>query len=129
MNDTGDDQRALDKFGEFMVAKLRDRAIEQHMVTQAGHWKAPRLQSLQRRLAELTPVQRQLVQDVVVDVVDSALHDILFALQEAHDGNQGISVLVDGHDVAAVSDGLQAEPYGSGGWVARFSRFASLAQE
>jgi hypothetical protein len=129
MNDRGDAQRALDKFGQFIVATLRDRAIEQHMVTQAGNWKAPRLQVLQQRLAELSPTQRRLVLDVVVDVVDTALHDLLFALQEAHDFNKGIAVLVDGSDVAAGSDGLQGEPYGPGGWVSRFSRFPHLPPE
>ena len=39
------------------------------------------------------------------DVIDTALHDVLFAFQEAHDCDDGIAVVVDGINVAAVSDG------------------------
>lgn len=121
-------EQALDKFGQFMVAKLRDRAIEKYLLTQDGYWLSPGLQSLQKRIGKLSPDQRQLVLEVVVDVLDTALHDVLFAFQEAHDCEDGIAVIVDGVNVAAVSDGLQGEPYSDEGWLARFSRYPELGR-
>ena len=121
-------EQALDKFGQFMVAKLRDRAIEKYLLTQDGYWLSPGLQSIQKGLGKLSSEQRQLVLEVVVDVLDTALHDVLFAFQEAHDCDDGIAVMVDGINVAAVSDGMNGELYSDEGWLARFSRYPDLGR-
>src|SRR5437899_368774 len=97
----------LDKFGEFIVTRLYDQAIDHADGLLAGHWKSPSSKGLQGELARLSPSQRQLVRRVVVNSVGSGLHDFLFALGEAHDFKRGIAVIVDGQDVAALSDGLQ----------------------
>jgi len=114
--------KALDKFGEFVVANLRDAAIDHADSLLVGHWKAPGLQALQAELRRLTDEQRALVRRCVIDAVDSSLHDFLFALQEEHDTEAGIAVFVDSGPVAAESDGLHAEPFGDEGWFARFSK-------
>ena len=64
-----------------------------------------------------------MLREMVVDLVDTAVHDLLFAIQDPHDREPGIEVLVDGENVAAASDGLQGEPLGEGGWIERFSKF------
>lgn len=114
--------KALDAFGEFVVAKLRDAAIDHADGLLAGRWEAPGLRALQADLRRLTPEQRVLVRRCVVAAVDSGLHDLLFALQEEHDAGGRVSVVVDGEAVAAESDGLHGEPYGGEGWFARFSK-------
>jgi len=116
----------LDKFGEFVITKLRDRAIEQHLRMQEGHWKSPAIQELQREVVALSPEQKELLRHVVVDVVDTALHDLLFAIQEAHDTDAGIEVTVDGENVAEVSGMLQGEHLGEDGWITKFSRYPHL---
>lgn len=116
----------LDKFGEFIVTKLRDRAIEQHLLMQEGHWKSPAIQDLQREIVALSPEQKELLRHVVVDVVDTALHDLLFAIQEAHDTGAGIEVTADGENVAELSGMLQGEHLGEDGWITRFSRYPHL---
>jgi hypothetical protein len=110
------------KFGEFIASKLRDRAIDHADGLLAGSWKSPPTQALQTSRAQLSPEQRALVRRVVVASVDSGMHDFLFALGEAHDFKQGIAVIVDGQDVAALSDGLHGEPYTVDGWFARFNK-------
>jgi hypothetical protein len=113
---------ALDKFGAFVVTKLRDRAIDHADALLSARWKAPGLQALQADLQRLTPEQRAVVRRCVVVAIDSGLHDFLFAIQEEHDANGEIAVLVDGRPVAADSDGLHGEPYSDWGWFARFSK-------
>ena len=113
---------ALDKFGAFVVAKLRDAAIDHADALLAARWKAPGLQGLQADLGRLTPEQRAVVRRCVVEAIDAGLHDFLFALQEEHDAGGEMTVLVGGHPVAADSDGLHGEPYSEWGWFARFSK-------
>lgn len=111
-----------DKFGAFLMAKLRDATIDHADALLAAHWKAPGLQSLQDELRRLTPEQRDIVRRCVVTAVDSGLHDFLFALSEEHDAGDKIVVLVDGQNVAAQSDGLHGEPFTDEGWFVRFSK-------
>jgi hypothetical protein len=112
----------LDKFGEFVVTKFRDPAIDHADGLLAARWKAPGLQALQADLRRLTVEQRALVRRCVITALDGGLHDFLFALQEEHDAGAAIVLTVDGLPVAAESDGLHGEPYGDDGWFARFSK-------
>ena len=81
------------------------------------------LQDLQAALSDLTPEQLEVTRRAVQRVVDSAIHDFLFALQEEHDASGPLEVRVNGEAIAATSDGLHGEPYSDEGWFARFSRF------
>jgi hypothetical protein len=116
---------ALNKFGKFVVTKLRDAAIDHADGLLTAHWKAPCLQALQADLRRLTAEQRAIVRRCVVDAVDNGLHDFLFALQVEYEAGGEITVLVDGRPVAAESDGLHGEPYSDEGWFARFSKHGS----
>jgi hypothetical protein len=111
-----------DQFGAFLVANLRDAAIDTADGLLAARWKAPGLESLQSELRRLTPEQRAIVRRCVIEAVDSGLHDFLFALGEQHHAGGTIAVVVDGHNIAAQSDGIHGEPYGDDGWFARFSK-------
>lgn len=115
--------RELDKLGRFITENLWDRAIEHHDLMVKGHSKAPALQELQKHLAGLGEKQKNIVRLCVIEALNSGMHGLLFALQEAHDLNKGIELLVDGKSAADLSDGLHGEPYTSDGWVARFSKY------
>ena len=121
--------KPLDKFGAFVMHNLRDRALERHTLLQKGKLKAPAILELQSALAALPKDTRQLLLRCVVDSVDVAIHDFLFALQEAHDMEEGVEVLVDDTNIAGESDGLQGEPYGKRGWVATHSKYAKLRRD
>jgi hypothetical protein len=112
----------LDKLGQLIATQLRDQAIDHADGLLAGRWQSPATRDLQAALARLPAGHRELVRRVVVAAVDSGIHDVLCALGEAHDREQGIAVVVDGQNVAALSDGLHGEPHGESGWFARFSK-------
>jgi hypothetical protein len=117
------EDRALDHFGVFLASHLRDRAIEGFDLLAKGQWKAPALQALQADLADLSPAQREIARRAVIECIDGAIHDLLFALQEQADFENRITVSVDGLDVVKASDGIHGEPYGEEGWYARFSKY------
>ena len=117
------DRDPLDKFGTFLMRNLRDRAIDNYDRLAQGQWKAPKLQALQQDLAAMTEDQRRIVRDCVVDALDVGLHDFLFALQERADFENDIQVMVDGKNLAEISDGFQGELFGEDGWFARFSAY------
>lgn len=116
---------ALDKFGKFIVENLRDRAIEQHEMLLQGRLREPAMQELQRQVMALAEDERLLIRNVVIDVLDTAMHDLLFAIQDAHDRELGIEVFVDGENVAEKSGMLHGEHLGEGGWIETYSRYES----
>lgn len=116
----------LDKFGQFVMRNLRDRAISQHLKLQAGEWRAPAIQELQAAVVGLPEETRRLLLRCIVDSIDTATHDFLFALQDAHDRKLGVELLVDRANVAEVSDGLQGELHGERGWIQRYSEYAHI---
>ena len=111
-----------DKFGAFIMKKLRDEAIDYYDGLARKHWKAPGLQPLQVALATMTPEQRAVVRRCIISSVDAALHSFLFGLGEAHDRNEGIAVTVDGKNIVEQSDGLHGELFGDDGWYGRYSK-------
>ncbi|GEJ59249.1 hypothetical protein [Anaeromyxobacter diazotrophicus] len=114
-------REALDHLGRFIMQHLRDAAFETTDRLVAGEWKAPALQPLQHELAALSGEQRELVRRCCRRVVDGAIHDFLFALAEETDrGSERVVLLVDGQNAAALSDGLQGEPFE---WRSQFSRY------
>lgn len=119
----------VDEIGRFVMVHLRDKAFEDCDRTLEARWKAPGVHRLQEDLARLSPQDRDVARRLVRSVVDSAIHDFLFALQEQNDAETGPRLVVDGVDAASLSDGLHGEPYGPDGWQARFSRFGQAPDE
>jgi hypothetical protein len=116
------DRQRLDKAGRFIMEHLRDRGLEFVERLLAGHSKAPALAELQGEIATLSTREQALVRRCVAASIDGALHDFLFKLGERADFENDVQLVVDGVSVAALSDGLQGEPYGEHGWIVRFSR-------
>jgi hypothetical protein len=118
----------LDQFGQFLMANLRDKAIEFFDRLAEGQWKAGRLQQLQADLTGLDESQRSILRRCVVDVTDNAIHDFLFALQELADFEDDIQVVVQGQNIAKISDGLHGELFTTDGWMAKYSAFGKLPE-
>jgi hypothetical protein len=114
---------SLDKFGEFFVQNLRDRMLHKLERLLGGKSKAPELQKLQSQLSGFTDDQKQVLCDAVEEVITSGMHDLLFAIQEHADNDGPFKVLVDGQEVAKLSDGLHGEIFGEDGWIVRFSKY------
>jgi hypothetical protein len=113
--------RELDKLGEFLMRNFRDSAISKvHSLIERNN-KAPSLQILQEDIASLSTSQKELLKRTCTNAIDTGIHDLLFALQEAGENEEGIKILVDEKDASTLSDGLQGEPYGDDGWISKFS--------
>lgn len=112
----------LDKFGEFFVQNLRDKMLHNLEMMLSGGRKAPDLQELQVKLSGLTDAQKQTVRELAEQITTAGMHDLLFAIAEP---GGAVRVLVDGQDVAGLSDGLHGEIFGDDGWITRFSKYPS----
>lgn len=113
---------ALDKLGKFLMTRFRDPAIDHFDGLARRHWKAPGLKNLQNDLATLTDEQRLIVRRALIETLDNALHDLLFAIQENADFDNDIQIVVDGVNIVNQSDGLHGELFGAYGWKHRFSK-------
>src|SRR6516164_2801941 len=105
----------LDKFGKFAIEIMRDRSLEYVELMFEGHWKAPAIQALQNKVSNFSSDQKATVRELVADVLDKAMHDLLFAIQESHDFDKGIEIVVDGEPIAKLTDGLHWEIFGEEG--------------
>lgn len=115
----------LDKFGKLVVEELRDRSIDYFDAASVGHWKAPALQQLQADLSTFAPEEHAIARRALIAALDAGIHGFLFALVEGHDRHREMTVIVDGQDVVAQSDGLHGELWARDGWIARFSKYPS----
>lgn len=117
---------SLDKFGEFIVQNLRDPMFGALEKLLSGN--APASRELQDQLAGFTAEQKQVLCALVEELVTTGMHDLLFAIQEEADAGGPVKILVDGHEVAKLSDGLHGEIFGDEGWIVRFSKYPSQAE-
>jgi hypothetical protein len=113
----------LEIFGKLIVESLRDRAIRDCDLLLSGRYKAPALQSIQKQLEVLNSDEIKLLKSVVQHCIDSSIHDFLFKLQEENDLGGDIEVLINGNNVAELSDGLQGELFTEDGWFAKYSAY------
>jgi hypothetical protein len=117
-------KKPLDKFGEFFVRNTRDKMLfDLHMLLR-GEWKAPALRPLQKKISKLSAAEKEVVREMVEHITTGGMHDFLFALQEhADDADGSVRLIVDGVEVAKLSDGMHGEIFGEDGWIARFSEY------
>ena len=114
---------SLDKFGQFIIANLRDNAIDFFDKLIAGVYKANKLQRLQDSLMHFSPEEKDFIRKCLVAGIDTAIHDFLLALMENYSTKKDIEVLVDGKNIVLLSKALYKELPTKDGWFARFSRY------
>src|SRR2546423_496034 len=85
---------ALDRFGEFLMHRVRDQAIADWDSIIAGKMKSDRARELHERMKVLSPDAIEAIRALIPQVVDSTLHQLLWGLEEVDD----ISVEVAGGD-------------------------------
>jgi len=113
----------LDKFGKFIVENMRDKGIKFYENLAQGLWKAPSLKLLQEELKQFDEEQLSIIRQCIVSSIDNSVHDFLFALQESSDMNNDVQIVIDGHNIGELSDGLQGELYTEDGWYSKYSGF------
>lgn len=116
-------QSSLDKFGEFIVVNLRDKAIETAEMLLENGSKSPQTKILQDELSTFNAAQKAIVANVVKTSIDAAIHDFLFAIEEQADFENDIQIIVNEDNIVEMSDGLQGELFTQDGWLEKYSKF------
>lgn len=116
-------QSSLDKFGEFIVVNLRDKAIETAEMLLENGSKSPQTKILQDELSTFNAAQKAIVANVVKTSIDAAIHDFLFAIEEQADFENDIQIIVNEENIVEMSDGLQGELFTQDGWLEKYSKF------
>gem|GEM_PF-636437 len=121
-------KKPLEKFGKFFVQNLRDKMLDDLEMLLRGGSKAPKIQELQNKISNFNEAQKGIVREMAEEIITSGMHDLLFAIQEEADANGAIKVLVDGQEVAKLSDGMHGEIFGDDGWIVRYSKYPSAVE-
>ena len=116
-------QSSLDKFGEFIVVNLRDKAIENAEMLLENGSKSPQTKILQDELSTFNAAQKAIVANTVKASIDAAIHDFLFAIEEQADFENDIQIIVNEDNIVEMSDGLQGELFTQDGWLEKYSKF------
>lgn len=123
------DKDILDQAGKRIVIFVRDNALIACDQLVNGTAKAPSYRELVNRLRQASPECRDLVRSVATEMVDTVLHNFLWMFEGGKPTLQIVLRTPDGEtvDLAELTDGLGAEPFGPQGWIARFSEYPGSA--
>ncbi len=119
----------LQKFGEFIIHNLFDKGIECYTQLSENQLKSPLTKQLRNDIKELNEEQLALMRKVVFEVMTTAMHDFLFALQERNDLENDISINVDEINIAEESDGLHGEIFTDEGWIKIYSAYSNEIED
>jgi hypothetical protein len=112
---------ALDKFGELLIKKVRDKTISEWQRIVAGEMKGKSAERVRQQIGSFDKDQKDMLIKLVPQIVDTALHHFLFTVEQ----EQNLKLIMDCGDssqsLRELSDGLAGELYGDHGWIARFS--------
>ncbi len=118
-------KQSLDIFGEFLVKNLRDNGIENAETLLNNKSKAPSNLKIQTEISKFNESQKELIKEIVIKSIDTAIHNFLFSLQELADFENNIQISVNGENIVELSDGIHGESYSEDGWNAKFSKYES----
>lgn len=107
----------LNEFGEVFIKEVRDRTIRLFDKKVQGIMKDKESQLLFERVSKLSEEEQLLINEIIPQIVDLGLHNMLCVFEE-HDEFQ---IVIDGENIADISDGLSGELYTSDGWIEKFS--------
>lgn len=107
----------LNEFGEVLIKEVRDRTIRLFDKKVQGAMKDKDSQLLFEKVNKLSKEQQLLINEIIPQIVDLSLHNMLCVFEE-HDEFQ---IVIDGENIADISDGLSGELYTSDGWIEKFS--------
>lgn len=112
---------ALDLFGEYLITRVRDEAIDDWERISSGKMKDKESQEIFQTLKSFNSEQLEFITKLFPKIVDTTLHHLLWSLEQ----EEAINVLVKSDDllinIREVSDGLAGELYTEDGWISRYS--------
>jgi hypothetical protein len=110
---------ALDSFGEILMKRVRDQAIQDWDAKITGYAKGVAADRVLEMLRTFDTAQLSTLHQLIPDIVDTTLGHLLLTLEQ--ENSIGVSVNT-GHQVVSnlreVSDGLEGELYD---WIPKFS--------
>jgi hypothetical protein len=111
----------LDEFGRVLITEVRDRAIVRVLSILGGTLQRPGAQVLHEQLRSLSSDERNAVEMLSIEAVDSTLHRLLLLLEESNLMDCRLATNAQSVSLKDASDGLAGELYSDAGWIARFS--------
>ena len=105
-------------FGQFLMEEVRDQGIDAYETLVRPHGRLATVGKLKAEMKQLSAEQQETIKKCVIFAIDNALHSFLFKLQEIADSRgdstslPDMQFLVNGEDIATLSDGLHGEAYG-----------------
>jgi len=114
---------ALEKFGQFIMEELRDKIIDNFERLEQGLLKSPSTQQLIKDLNNIDQKQKEVFRRVLINSIDCGIHGFLFKVQEEHELDGDIKVVVNEVNIAEVSDGLHGELFTEDGWINKYSQY------
>jgi hypothetical protein len=118
------EHEALELFGELLIRQVRDVTITHWDKILDGRMKGPPAQRATERLASFNEEQRETIRRLIADVTDTALHYLLWTLEQ-DSARVSVDVRMETgvvSNMAEVSGDFPAELYDENGWIARFSK-------
>lgn len=117
--------KELDIFGKFIIKNLYDNPISFYTMLENGQWKDGNSQKLYEKIKLLPTDSKELIHQIIIQMLTNSLHDFLSALQEAHDFQKRIEVRVNDTNIAAKTDDMQAAMLQGEmfDWIEKFSEF------
>jgi hypothetical protein len=112
----------LDTFGEILIKKVRDGAIQDWESIINGKMKSQRSSEIREKLSSFNDEQIEIIKDLFPMVVDSTLHHLLWTLEQEDTIELTIEVNQKVSNIRDISDGLAGELYTEDGWIMRFSQ-------
>jgi len=117
---------ALEKFGTFLIRRVRDESIEVWRMKITGQMKDKASQTLYQEVAKMPDECQRILERAGGLVTDLVLHNLLWALAQSEDIDISVR-LDDGElipDLSTESDGFPGELCTEDGWISRFSNEA-----
>jgi len=119
------DQSDLETFGEFFVNNTIDKGLDRLYALRNNKIQSPSTEELRNQLSKLSEDEFKVVENSVINVLMTTLHDFLFQLEE---NSESIELMVNSKDVLTLSDGLAGELFSDEGWINKNSNYASKLQ-
>jgi len=116
-------QKILDEFGEIIISRVRDKAINEWEMILNGRMKGISATQIRNLLSGYSVEEIHILEEIIPQVVDTTLHHLLWTFDQ-FDNLKLLLLDKDGTtcDVKESSDGLPGELYGDLGWIKRFTK-------
>ena len=115
----------LDQFAKIVIDNIRDKQIDYANILLNNKSNTSDLKLLQKKLNKLDKEQKKSINELLEEITTNTMHDLLFALQDCHNTEGGIEILVNNKNIVDLSDGIHGEIFGKDGWICRFSKVNS----